>query len=70
MKRIGWLNAYITGNHLKNLELIMLLGFYADLNHRETLEIKEHFLQTRRNIIDFYKDKDFLAATLQELTSD
>ncbi len=66
----SWLNTYITGNHLKNLELIMLPGFCADLKDPETLEIKEHFLQTKEKIIDFYKDKDFLAATLQELISD
>lgn len=68
--KIGWLNAYITGNHLEDLELMMLPGFYADLNDLETFEIKEHFLQTKKKIINFYKDKDFLSATLQELTSD
>jgi hypothetical protein len=67
---IGWLNAYVTGNHLKNLELTMLPGFYADVNHPETLQIKEHFLEQREKTLNFYKDKDFLAATLQELTSD
>lgn len=69
-KEIGWVNAYVTGDHLKDLELITLPGFYADLNDPETLQIKENFLQTKRKIIDYYKDKDFLTATLQALTAD
>jgi hypothetical protein len=48
----------------------MLPGFYADANHPETLQIKEHLLEQREKTLNFYKDKDFLAATLQELTSD
>jgi hypothetical protein len=69
-KEIGWISAYITGDHLKNLELIMFPGFCAALDDPETHQIKEEFLQTRKKIIDFYKGKDFLAATLQALTSD
>lgn len=69
-KEIGRVSAYVTGDHLRNLELIMFPGFYAVLDDPETFQIKDHFLQTRKKIIDFYKNRDFLEATLQELTSE
>ncbi len=70
LESIGWISAYITGNHLKNLDLINLPGFCANVDHPETLHLKKHYIETKQKIIDYYKDKDFLEATLQVLTSD
>ena len=67
---IGWVSAYITGAHLKNLDLITLPGFCAVIDHPETLCLKQHYLETKEKIIDYYKDKDFLEATLSMLTSE
>lgn len=67
-EKISWFSMYITGNHLKSTNFIILPGFRAALNNPETIQLKEHYLQTRQKMIDFYKDKDFLTATLQELT--
>jgi hypothetical protein len=66
---IGWISAYITGSHLKDLDLITLPGFIAIADHPETLNWKQHYLETREKIINFYKDEDFLKATLTLLTS-
>jgi hypothetical protein len=66
---VGWISAYITGGHLKNLDLITLPGFCAVVDHPETLHLKQDYLKTREKIIDYYKDKDFLEATLTMLTS-
>lgn len=67
---IGWISAYITGAHLKNLDLITLPGFCAISDHPETLQLKQHYIETKEKIIDYYKDKDFLEATLLMLTSE
>lgn len=67
---VGWISANITGAHLKNLDLINLPGFCAILNDPETAALKEHYLETREKIIEYYKDKDFLEATLQALTAE
>ncbi len=66
----SWISAYITGDHLNHLEQMALPGFYAILDDPETLIIKEQLMQTRHKIIEYYKDKDFLNATLQALVSD
>ena len=67
---VGWISSYITGSHLKDIELIHLPGFLAILDHPETIALKEHYLQTREKIIAYYKGKDFLEATLRVLTSE
>lgn len=70
LESIGWINAFITGNHLKNLDLNPLPGFIAILDHPETLRLKESYLQTRKKMLAYYKGKDFLEATLLALTSE
>jgi len=67
---IGWISAYFTGSHLKNLDLITLPGFHAIIDHPETLRLRQHYLETRQKIIEHYKNKDFLETTLRMLTSD
>ena len=67
---IGWVSAYITGAHLKNLDLITLPGFCASIDHPETLHLKQHYLETKEKIITYYKDKDFLETTLAVLISE
>lgn len=49
---------------------INLPGFYAIIDHPETLHLKQHYLETKEKMIDYYKDKDFLEATLETLTSE
>jgi hypothetical protein len=51
---IGWISAHITGAHLKNLDLITLPGFCAIIDHPETLHLKQHYLETKEKIIDYY----------------
>lgn len=38
--------------------------FLADPNSSETNQLKKEFLETRTKILEYYKDKDFLIATL------
>ncbi len=67
---INWVSRYITGDHLKNLELITYPGFLALLESDETQQLKEDYVNTRKKIIDYYQDKDFLESTLRMLTSE
>jgi hypothetical protein len=69
LEKVSWLSGYITGDHLKNLDLIMYPGFCALLEDPETMLLKEHYTQTREEMIDYYRGKDFLEATLKLLTS-
>lgn len=69
LESISWMSEHITGSHLKDLELISLPGFRADPSSSETQSLRRHYLKTRQAIIDYYKDKDFLEATLKILTS-
>ncbi len=69
-KSRDWISAYITGSQSKDLELMFPPGFCAILDHPETHHLQERYLKTRRKIIEFYKDKDFLEATLKILTSE
>lgn len=66
---IGWIDTYITGAHIKDLNLMTLPGFAAILNSAETEELRNQYLETKKAIIEFYKDKDFLETTLKLLTS-
>jgi hypothetical protein len=43
--------------------------FAADLNSTETKELKKMFLETRREILEYYKDKDLVEATLNLLVN-
>ena len=67
---VNWISAYITGSHLKNMELNPLPGFMAVLDSPETEAIKQQYLETRKKLIDAYKGKDFLETTLQQLIAD
>ena len=66
---VSWISKYITGSHLKNLELMALPGFAAVFDSPETQALRKHYLETKNKIIEFYKDKDFLETTLRLLTS-
>ncbi len=66
---VTWINSYITGSHLKNLDLMTLPSFAVLLSSPETQYWRKHYLETKQIIIEFYKDKDFLEATLKLLTS-
>jgi hypothetical protein len=59
MDSIGWVSAYVTGAHLKNLDLITLPGFCAIVDHPETLHLKQHYVETRKKIIHYYEVKTF-----------
>ncbi len=48
-------------------EILMYPTFMADTNTEETKKLKSDYLDTREKILDYYKDKDFLEATLQLL---
>lgn len=65
----SWITTYVTGAHLKDFRLMALPGFAAVLDSEETQYWRNHYLQTKAKIIEFYKDKDFLEATLRILTS-
>ncbi|MBY0529122.1 MAG: hypothetical protein K2P51_02925 [Rhabdochlamydiaceae bacterium] len=69
LDRVSWISGYLTGAHLKNLDLMMYPGFYALVDHPETKQLKANFIRTRNEMIAYYKDKDFLEATLKALTS-
>ncbi len=66
---VNWISTYITGSHVKNLDLMVLPGFGGLFDSPETRHWRNHYLETRQAIIDYYKDKDFLEATLYLLTS-
>jgi hypothetical protein len=48
-------------------EILMYPTFMADINTEETKQLKLEYLQTREKILDFYKGKNFLEATLELL---
>lgn len=48
-------------------DIVMYPNFMADINTAETKALKREYLQTRQDILDYYKDKDFLEATLDLL---
>lgn len=56
----GWPNVEMT-------EILMFPNFMADTKTEETKRLKSDYLRTRKKILDYYKDKDFLEATLQLL---
>lgn len=66
---VSWISAYITGKHMEDLNFTPLPGFAAVANSTETLYWREHYLDTRQAIVDFYEGKDFLEATLTALTA-
>lgn len=66
---VGWISSYITGSHLNDLELIALPGFLAVFASPETQDLRREYLETKKAIIEYYKDKDFLETTLKLLTS-
>ena len=66
---INWISNYITGAHMKNLELMALPGFGGVFSSSETQYLRKHYLETKNLIIEFYKDKNFLEETLKILTS-
>lgn len=53
----------------KDLEWIPLPVCRADLTSSETQELRLKYLKTRQALLDYYKGKDFLEATLRLLTS-
>lgn len=67
---IGWINAWITGGHLKNIELLAYPDFLAVKDHPETLALQKHYAQIREIIRKRYASCDFLEVTLQTLTSE
>jgi hypothetical protein len=48
-------------------EILMYPTFMADINTEETKQLKLEHLQTREKILNFYKGKNFLEATLELL---
>lgn len=65
----SWIESYVTGSYMKDFRLMVLPGFAAVFDLPETQYLRNHYLQTKEKIIEFYKDKDFLEATLRILTS-
>jgi hypothetical protein len=60
------LNEYMWNNR-NSQDLSLALGyptFLADPNSQETEQLKAEFLKVREKILDYYKGKDFLEATL------
>jgi hypothetical protein len=56
------------GVHLDDLSLVLGYPcFLADPDSLETKELREKFLKDRERILDYYKGKDFLEATLSLL---
>ena len=68
-KEINWMSAYITGSHLKNIEIVNYPHFIGVLKSEETKRLKSQYKETRNKIIQYYKGKDFLEATLELLAS-
>ncbi len=66
---VGWISSYITGSHMRNLDLMTLPGFGGVFACPETQHWRKHYLETKKAIIEFYEDKDFLETTLRLLTS-
>jgi hypothetical protein len=63
--RFAWKYFGICTNKLS--EVLGYPNFVADPDSSETKRIKQKILETRQNIIDYYKGKDFLEATLSIL---
>lgn len=66
---VSWMSTYITGSHIKNLDLMVLPGFGGVFDSPETQHWRKHYLETREAIIQYYENKDFLETTLKLLTS-
>lgn len=56
----GWPNIEMS-------KILMYPNFMADVDSEETKKLKTEYLHTRTKILDHYKNKDFLEATLQLL---
>jgi hypothetical protein len=66
----NWITTYITGSQSKDLDLIFPPAFRALPDDPETLALREAYLQTKKRIIEHYRDKDFLETTLKILISE
>lgn len=66
---VSWISEYISGAHMKNLELMALPGFVAQQSSIETEALRLQYLEAKAKIIDYYTGKDFLETTLHLLTS-
>lgn len=48
-------------------KILMFPNFMADMDTEETKHLKSEYLHTRRKILDYYQNKNFLEATFQML---
>ena len=57
---------FFLDTHSSSLQLLSLPRFVADLNHPETIAIKEKYEKQRREICKYYSKGDFLQLTLEK----
>lgn len=67
MDAYGWISANITGEHIKDLDLINYPGFCARIDSTETLDLKKIYDETRKKMIESFKGQDFLETVLHIL---
>ena len=59
-----WEKEKIINSDDTNLSFLSLPHFAGNPNTKESLSLKKKYLLTRQTVLEYYKDKDFLEATL------